>query len=182
MGTCNVAVVHELLHACYNCSKLFARDDLQGLHIDLAVLGITDGMEEVAGLVVVTLHEIACIVFVLTNACTVDADVAREAHIDVSLGESFLVSYLRGIESLESVVPSGTESNEQDSNVIARLLLLFGNHLVVDRILRHNVVNRLVVLGVFLVVTIAASCEDRSYHCHGSKDKEINLLHSLNFV
>ena len=76
MRVLEIAVVHKLLHACYYSSKLLARDNLQGLHINLAILRRADGMKQVARLIVVTLYDVAVVVRVLTYACTIDADVA----------------------------------------------------------------------------------------------------------
>ena len=76
VGAGNVAVVHEFLHAGHDGRELLARDDLQRLHVDLAVLGGTDGMQQIAGLIVVALHNLAVVVGVLTGTGAVDADVA----------------------------------------------------------------------------------------------------------
>ena len=87
--------------------------------IDGAVLGSTDGVQEVTGLVVVAAYDVAVVVGVLTSTGTVDADVAGEADIDVGIGEGSLVGSLGLVEGLEGVVPGGTEGYQQDGNVLA---------------------------------------------------------------
>ena len=76
MSSSNVAVVHELLHAGNHSSELLAGNHLQRLHVDLAILGSTNGMQQVAGLIIVAFHNVVVVINVLTNAGTVDADVA----------------------------------------------------------------------------------------------------------
>ena len=66
-------------------------------------------MQQVAGLIVVALHDVAIVVGVLTDACTVDADVAGETDVDIGVGECSLISGLGLIESLEGIVPGRTE-------------------------------------------------------------------------
>ena len=65
----HITIVGELLHCSNNVCELLTRDNLEALHVNLAVLGSTDGMEQIARLIVVALFS------VLAGACAVDADV-----------------------------------------------------------------------------------------------------------
>ena len=178
VSTGYIAVVHKLLDACHDGGKLLTGNDLQRLHINLAVLGGTDSVQQVAWLVVVAPDHVAVVVRVLTNAGTVDADVAREAEIDISLGECLLVGRNGFVEGLEGIVPGRAESHQQDGHVLPGLGFLLCHLLVVDSILRDHVFFRCVVVA-------AATCgDDGGYHsqCHCSQKKRLNRFHHCCFV
>ena len=147
MSLGNVTVVHELLNRSYNSCELLARDNLQRLNIDFAVLGSTDSMQQITGLVVIALYDVTIVIGILTDTCTVDADVAGEADINICLGESLLVSSLCLVESQERIVPCRTEGNQQNGYAFLGLGLLCGNQIVVVTVLRNQI------FGIVCVVT-----------------------------
>ena len=75
-------------------------------------------MQQITGLVVVALHDVAIVIDILTNAGTVDADIAREADIDIGIGESGLVGSLGLVECQEGIVLGRTEGYQQHGNIL----------------------------------------------------------------
>ena len=124
-------------------------------------------MQQIAGLVIVATNDITIVVDILTSAGAVDTDVAREAHVDISIGECSLVCVNGLVECLESIVPSRTESYEQYGNILLGCSLLSSNFLVVDGVLRNDVV-------LLVVVVTTATCSKRGgYECksYSSQDE-----------
>ena len=66
-----------------------------------------------------------------SSAGTVDADVRREAEVNVCIWESSLISLFRVIKSGEGICPSRTEGYKQHGFVFARLGFLCSHLLVV---------------------------------------------------
>ena len=116
-------------------------------------------MQQIAGLVIVALHDVAFVINILTGTGAVDTDVARETHIDISLRECSLIGGNSLVECLEGVVPGRTECHQQYGNVLLGLSLLGSHQIVVDGVLGHDVVLLVV------VVTAATSCERGGYQC-----------------
>ena len=165
IGSCEVTVlvVHEVLHIrVAHIAILLTRNHLKRLHDYLLVASLTDSSEPVLW-VIITLRS-----YILTLTGVVDTLDGREREVNIPTGEVRLVVVHHLLEGVVSLLPSGTESHNQDDLVVALLAVDHAGHFLLIRLIVRRIV----------VVVVATSCEAHSRHegncCHHEK---LNCLH-----
>ena len=122
-----VCIVGEVLDVVDHAGVLFARDYLEGLDYDFAVLDTLAcecGKPERRSVIVA---DFGAVSGVLAGSCTVDADSGGVGEENIVGGECRLVSFDGGVERIESLLPGRSECHEQNDLVV---LLLALDHLV----------------------------------------------------